>query len=659
MDVVRIHSCGGASGLLMFGALPFGSAAFGSGPLGDPPDAPAGGSLTLPLRITVVEAESITLPLRITRVQSRSVALPLRISVVEEVDIALPLIITVQSSTIASPNRWRPVVTLGGVDVSARLTGEIRIEAAEGEARVASFVMKPAPGPLTLPDWTGAVVTIDIAQQDASGNAVDARRLFTGVVDVPDLDLTERLVSFECTDQLQQVVRSLPREWVETNVGGYYSEAVSGESSDMLQYADARLASVAASLDLDPYQAARVTPWHIDDAPVLVLTEADIFDGSLRVELAGRAGIRNEIETVLQYRFPRLRARVVSVNFERTINQYTSQGLDIPNRDMIEQALSGMSGWQLLGEINMVPVDPGQYESSGSGGTVFTSISATDAPQLALGFAARFASRWVQWVTEEYRLKVSAQASIDALGLARETSNGATLDAGFDDGAWLSEPAAEPALTLPTSGDVALDYGGAGRSDRAAAQNAVRTLVAQARRQILATHRDTRAWSMTPLHAGIDLSRRIEVGTAELHALGKVVVLKHRMDIETGEHDTEFAIAVSGFSAVGLQDDDPVDAPAAPTDPTPAPGPAQLGCICDMYIGQVTGAPEFDDATMIGFSTNAKAGADFDAEAPAYPYALSVQAPEIEAAVRDPITLPKPAAYAVAIPQDILEITAL
>lgn len=62
---------------------------------------------------------------------------------------------------------------------------------------------------------------------------------------------------------------------------------------------------------------------------------------------------------------------------------------------------------------------------------------------------------------------------------------------------------------------------------------------------------------------------------------------------------------------------------------------------------------------MIGFSTNAKAGADFDANAPAYPYALSVQAPEIEAAVRDPITLPKPSAYAVAIPQDILEITAL
>ncbi len=643
----------------MYGDHPYGSATYGSGPLGDPPEAPVGGSLTLPLRISVVEEIDIALPITVSVVPVLSFALPLRISVVEEIDIALPLIITVQSSTITSPSRWRPVVTLGGVDVSARLTGEIRIEAGEGEARVASFVMRPAPGPITLPDWTGAAVTIDIAQQDAAGNAIDARRLFTGVVDVPDLDLTERLVSFECTDQLQQVVRSLPREWVDTNVGGYYSEAVSGESSDMLQYADARLASVPASLDLDPYQAARVTPWNIEDDPVLVLTEADIIFGSLRVELAGRANIRNEIETVLQYRFPRLRARVASANFERTINQYTSQGLDLLNRDMIEQALSSPQGWRLLGEINIVPVDPGTYESSGSGGTVYTVISATDAPQLSLGFAARFASRWVQWVTEEYRLTVSAQASIDALGLSRESSNGAVLDAEFDDGVWLSEPDAEPVLTLPTTGDVSLDYGGAGRTDRDAAQNAVRTLVAQARRQILAAHRDTRVSAMTPLHAGIDPSRRIEIDTAEVHALGKVVVVTHRMDIETGEHDTEFAIAISGFSAVGLQDDDPVDAPAAPVDPTPVPGAAAYGCRCDMYIGQVSGAPEFDEANMIGYSTNAKAGAEFDANAPAYPYALSIEAPEIEAAVRDPITLAKPAAYAVAIPQDLFEVTIL
>lgn len=640
----------------MYGLHTYGSATYGSGPLDDSPP-PSGASLTLPLRITVVEAESIALPITVSVVPLLSFALPLRISVVEPIDVVLALIVTVQSSIITSPSRWRPVVTLGGVDISERLTGEIRIEAGEGEARIASFVMRPAPGPLTLPEWTGAAVTIDIAQQDAAGNAIDARRLFTGVVNVPVLDLTEQIVTFECTDQLQQVVRSLPREWVDVNVGGYYSEAVSGESSDMLQYADARMSSVPAALDLDPYQAARVTPWNIEDDPVLVLTEADVLDGSLRIKNADRNAIRNTIETVLKYRFPRLRARVVAVNFERTINQYTSQGLDIPNRDMIEQALSGISGWRLLGEINMVPVDPGSYESSGSGGTVYTVISATDAPQLALGFSARFANRWVQWVTEEYRLTVSAQASIDALGLSRETSNGAVLDASFDDGVWLSEPDATPVLTMPAIGDVSLDYGGAGRTDRAAAQNALRTLLAQARRNILASHRDTRVSATTPLHAGIDLSRRVEIDTAPVRALGKVVRLTHRMDIETGEHDTEFDIAISGFSAVGLQDDDPVEAPAAPVDPTPAPSPAQLGCVCDMYIGQVSGAPEFDDATMFGFSTNAKAGADFDPSAPAYPYALSVQAPEIEAAVRDPITLQKPSSHSVSIPQDMFEVT--
>ncbi|MCQ9378795.1 hypothetical protein [Methyloversatilis sp. XJ19-49] len=615
--------------------------------------------MSLGFEIVVVEAADIALGFDVVVLEAADISLGFRIVAIEALDIGLSIDITVQSATITSPQKWQPVVTLAGVDVSQRITGEIRIDADEGEARTASFIMRPAPGPLTLPDWTGAAVTIDIAQQDSIGNAVDARRLFTGVVDVPDLDVAEQLVAFECTDQLQQVVRSLPREWIDTNVGGFYSEAVSGEPVDTLQYADARLASVPASLDLDPYQSARVTPWAIDSAAILTLTESSIIDGSLRVELAGRANIRNEVETVLQYRFPRLRARVVSVNFERTINQYTSQGLDIPNRAMIEQALSGMSGWQLRGDINIVPVDPGSYESSGSGGTVYTVISATDAPQLALGFAARFSNRWVQWVTEEYRLNVAAQASIDALGLSRATFDGAVLDAEFDDGAWLFESDAEPALTLPTTGDVSLDYGGDGRTDRAAAQNAAATLVAQARNEILSSHRDTHVSAMTPLHAGIDLNQRIEIDTPRLSALGKVIGLTHRMDIDAGEHDTEFAVAISGFSAVGLQDDDEPDAPAAPTDPTPAPGSAAYGCICDMYVGQVSGAPEFDEALMIGFSTNARAGSEFDAGAPAYPYALSVQAPEIEAAVRDPITLTQAASYAVAIPQDLLEITAL
>ena len=641
---------------MAYGADAYGTAPYGAP--GEPPEVappPAGVSLTLPVRISMVEAQDLSLPVRVTMAASHAVTLPVRISMVEAQDLSLPVRVTMVDPLTESPARWRAVVTLGGVDVSERLTGDIEVEATEGEARVARFSLVPAPGPIVLPQWSGQPVTIDSAELADDGSALNPRRLFTGVVDVPDYDITTHVVTFECTDQLQEVIGNLPREWVDAHVGGEYSPAVSGVPTGTQQYAAARLASVPAALDLDPYQQPRVTRWHSEDAPARIFTAADIVDGSLRLQLASRADLRNEVSTGLDYRLPRLRGRVVEAQFERTINQYTSQGLDIPSRAMIEQALSSPSGWQRIGDINFVAVDPGVYESVGGSGVIFTSVSATDAPNLALGFAAAFASRWVQSVTEQYRLTVRAQASIDAIGYARESLDSATLDAEFDDAAWLDGNAG-PALSLPPVGDVSLDYGAAAATDRAAAQQAVRALVEQGRVAILASHRTTRAGATLAHWADVDLGQRYEIDTAPLRASGKAARVVHRLNLEDGSALTELELAVSGCAAVGLQVDDPVDPPAAPADPTPAPVAAQLACECDLYVGQTMTSPPYDESVMFGFSTNARAGATFDPLAPAYPLAFSVRFPEIEAAVRDPITLPQAAAYSVAIPQDTLEI---
>lgn len=641
----------------MYGSGPYGSTTYGAtaGAAEAPP--PPEGSLTLDLRISVVASETVSMPIRVEMVEAETLALPLRISVVTPETVPLPIVVTMLDPTVTSPARWRPVVTLGGVDVSARLVGDIDVQAAEGESRVASFSLAPAAGTLILPDWTGQPVTIDIAAQATDGSPTDARRLFTGVVDVPDYDLAAHVVTFDCTDQRQEVIGNAPREWVDANVAGYYSTAVSGEADDTLEYASARLASVPAALDLDAYQSPRVTLWALPEPAGLIFTESSILDGSLRLQLASRADLRNEITTRFQYRIPRLRARVIECQFERTISQYTSQGLDIPSRAMIEQALSGLSGWSQLGDVNFVAIDPGTYESVGGGGSIFTTVSVTDAPNLALGFSASFYSRWVQSVTEDYAITVRAQASIEAIGSAREALSGATLDAEFDDAAWLDDPATEPELTLPPVGDVALDYGAAGATDRSAAQTAIETLIAQARVAALASHRGTRVAASVAIRADIDLDKRIEIDTTSLRASGKVVRVSHRMSIEEGSATTEFDLAVSGFNAVGLQPDDEPAAPAAPVDPTPAPGPAALAATIDLYIGQTEDTLPYDEETMIGFSTNARAGISFDALAPAYPLAMSIGAPEIEAAVRDPITLDKSATFAVAIPQDTLEVT--
>ena len=643
---------------MAYGADAYGTAPYGAP--GEPPEIappPAGLTMRVPLRITMVEAVTHRVPIRITMVEAVTHRVAVRVTMVQPVTHRVPVRITMVDPAVVELTQWCAVLTVRDADLSARLTGELTVEAEEGAARVASFTLRPVAGPIALSELTGAPVTIDLARRAPDGSPYAPRRIFTGVIDVPTYDLTSHLISCECTDQRQAVIDNLPREWIDTHVGGYYSEAVSGPPGSTLAYAESRLESVPVALDLDPFQRPRVTAWALPEPADIELDEDDLIDGSLSLQMASHSDLRNEITTRLQYRFPRLRARVIEGQFERTISEYTSQGLDIPSRAMIEQAVV-LSGWERIGDINYIAVDPGVYESVGGSGVIFTSISVTDAQNLSLGFGASFVTRWVQSVTEDYTLTVRAQASIDAIGYAREQLDGATLDAAFDEAAWLDGTSTEPVLTLPPVGDVALDYGAAGTADRAAAQAAAQALIARASTSVLASHRTTRVGAAVLARADIDLDIRVAISTAHLSASGKVARVKHQINIDSGIALTDFSLAISGVEAVGLDDSDDPVAPEAPADPTPAPEPSRLACEIGFHVGQTMTSPPFDEEVQVGYFTNAKAGVTFDALAPAYPLQLTIRAPEVEAAVRDPITLPKTATYSVAIPQDTLEITA-
>lgn len=638
---------------MSFADSPFGGAPFAgeeTSEFAPPPAAYASFSF----RISVVEVEEIPLPITVTVLDPIDISMGFNISVVEEKDIELPIIISVRDVQ-PDPEVWTAIVRLAGEDISTLLTGSISVQAAEGEARIAQFQIQPPAGPLTLPNWIGAVVEIDFAEQGISGLPQNSSRIFTGVVDEPEYDFATNVVTFNCTDQLQQVIRSATREWIDTNIGGAYTEVITGEARDNLEYADARLATVPKSLDLDAYQQARTYEWNTDDEPLVTLTENDIVYESLKLKMASRGDIQNEVKIGFRYRFPRLRARVASVTFGGDIGIYTPQALDLPARSMIEQACLSLPGWSMLGEINYVPIDPGSY--GGGGGTIAIVVGPADAPNLAVGFSARWASRWVQTITEDYELTIVSQPSIATIGRAARQLTGSSLDVEFDSAGWLNDTSPTPSLTYPIPvGDVSLDYGQAGKNDRGAAQDAIVVSVAQATKQILASHRITRIGAKVLLSAGIDLDKRINFDTAGLRAEGKVSRFTHSMDIDSGQADTEFEISISGFSFVGLQEDDPVEAPSAPADPTPAPGSPSYAVECGLWVGGTSTAAPWDEANMIGFSTNARQGPDFDFDGERYPFAMSIRSPVIESDVRDPITLPKAATYNVLIPQDPFEL---
>lgn len=593
---------------------------------------------------------------------------------------------------------WRPVVRLGGAEVSARLTGTIEVEIEENAARVASFSLAPASGAVAVTDWVGKPVEIDFADQLADGSAANPVRLFGGVVDVPDYDLASGVTRFSCTDLLQESLDLLTREQVDRLIGGRWSAAVSGEAASAWEYAQARLASVPAALDLDAWRSPRLTAWAAKTAADVTLGEGDVIDGSAAVRFANRSSLRNTTKVRFQYRYPLLKKRVVSrgYTYPFSLGAVVSNGYDIPTREMVRQALDG-TGWEVVGDINYAPVPgvpAGVAAGEGAvitgkvyvplfgipvvtddGKTAFWSVAEDVADQLCFGYSARIAKRWTQTIDEVYTMTVSAPASVAALGtISADVS--AALENSFDTAAWEAGPPAGakgsamrwgmivngplPEVPAPHLGEAAMPYAGDPATDRAAANNAVETLIARARAEILGSHRLNTAEADLPIAPRLDVAHTVRIATPALTAQGKLRRVRHTMDMDSGKAVSSIEIALSRTEATGVQTDTPVTVPVAPAPPLPGP-PGWPGSVIETWVGRTVTTPVNLPSNATGFFTNLANlnSPNYNGAAETYPVQLVVESPEIEPDSRDNREVPIVASYSVAIPDDTLTLSVI
>ena len=113
------------------------------------------------------------------------------------ISVVSPLVFSSSSGSIS----WAPLVVVGAVDVSARLSGSLKISAAEDSARVATLTLIPASA-ADLDGYEGQAVTIDVTLF-RTGQAA-TWRLFTGCVERSEFSLSERLVTLSCRDGWQE-----------------------------------------------------------------------------------------------------------------------------------------------------------------------------------------------------------------------------------------------------------------------------------------------------------------------------------------------------------------------------------------------------------------------------------------------------------------------
>ncbi|MCB0252577.1 MAG: hypothetical protein KDI55_02495 [Anaerolineae bacterium] len=635
--------------------LPLGPYSFGE--FEDEPTGPTPSAVydsILPIVAQVYEPSSATLQIQaIVEYPYYDSVLPVRAEVFELSSATLPVLAQVYGDITGA---WRPVVMLGGVDVSAKVVGDIRIRFAEGESATASFMLRPDTGVLDFAGWIKAQVTVDHLD---NGSQV---RKYTGEVAQRTYTPHQGLIEFECTTDMQTKLEASTRAQIDAlTPGAAYSADVSEDSGDNWHYAQERMRTLPGSLWTDRSGAVRYTPWAAKATPDLVLQAGDIKGGTLTIKGASSRSMINRVRIGLDYRYFNLRQRDVSFHLKPPqFCEILTKNFKLPRKEQIRQAAEG-TGWTLQ-DINYVELPPEDfYECNGD------QIGFVDATggTACMGASFTLSKRWAQRVTEDYLLDVRADDSIAAIGeMGVVESHGIQSDYDISDWEQSDKYTGDGAAIYSHPGGSGDKVGEADLERRAEMELALQVLLAAADVEILGTHRGTEVGAGLKLRHDLDLDYTIEIQHPKVDVRAKAAVIEEIISVRTGSVIPTITLAVSRHEGAGGGSASPLDQPERP-DATQEPE-AERNVHLGFRIGPIdaipyaglsgikalTGDLNLGEDQFNGYSTNDKNAAP-DPTKVAVPEGMTVITPVIDGPYVEATVLQKEQVYQVVIPQDL------
>lgn len=525
---------------------------------------------------------------------------------------------------------WRLRVTVGGIDMSAQLTGSADVDREEGAAGVAGFQLYLPAGPVVPGEWVGRTVAIDYISTTA-GVTTEERRFTGRIAGPPQWDSNNRVLSCECSDQLQQRVEALTVAEVDALTAGHWSADVFDpvEGRSRWDYAQERMSTRTASLDCSPAGELRVTSWYAT-APAFVFGPGTTVDNSLRVEWPDLSRLVNKVVIEADYRYQRLRQRNERFSWVGGgfCGWYFTDSKELPTSAMVREAVEGAGGtlldgyqWDLL---------PGSHPDPCTIGVPW--VNNFQAEELLLGATFSVGRRWAQSVTERYSLSVEVPTSITAAGEVIERIGSAFEVESLAAEAWGSEP---------FTGGISAHTD---QRDEARRTAFMRVLLHQAFATVVSAHRETVLTFQVPasMAMGIDLVHTVLLEDQGVRALGKVI----RVSDDLTEPLPLTTISLKVMRGGGTVSD-PLTPPPSVDEPQPVySSPISL----PTQIGGRVSSPTYD-AELPGFAGNFSTGTGEQ-----FPRRFDIEAPEIPAELRDELPVPISATYRVAIPNDLLEL---
>lgn len=198
-------------------------------------------------------------------------------------------------------------VVVGGLDVSVNLTGDLSVECAENEARIASFTLRTPPGAIDAYALVGQSVAISVKSIGITGSVLDVVPIFTGIVDTPEYRMGERQMTYQCTDNLQKLFEGQKLDSILsslTNLGlttPLWSKFMFGDTANSWDVVSSLMTAQPYSIYLNLQGALAKTGLFAASSPTLSFTQSDILDGSLSIELASASSVVNSIEMTIAY----------------------------------------------------------------------------------------------------------------------------------------------------------------------------------------------------------------------------------------------------------------------------------------------------------------------------------------------------------------------
>jgi hypothetical protein len=451
----------------------------------------------------------------------------------------------------------------------------ITISRRENEASTMNITLITPTGLQDLDYWAGKDISL----------VIDGVTAFTGVVDIPEIDVVYKKITLMCTDKRREILNDQNVSTV-----GFHSDAIFSETENTIEELEQRLTTIPSAADIKPDGSYVITDINPKTTPDFTLLDADVYRRKPTVSPTSRGRLTNQVNLNFKLRYSRRRHR--ERNFKMGSHSFCDHvetaGSKYTSKTDFYNYIDSMD-WH-LNESSVI------FEDLPPSGLI-TSCNVTDFiwynfnDIYALWVTYSSAIRFIQTITEDFTITVKAPQSITQYGVIEwDQDNGVDIE--YDQALWESQKTYEaPTGMTQDANDYYTD-----EDDTTIYDDAVETAINIANTKIIKSHRDTQVNFETDLRLDFNLTHTIELSTVPLDAKGKVTSIFHALDINNRKGNTTTEISLS--TAQGTQVSDSLTVPTRPSVPIIADAYSDPILIAiDIYGDGDVVTPSIDDTS--------------------------------------------------------------